>query len=834
MVKLEELVDVSVRIGALVHEMQKERGMSATFIGSKGVKFASELPVQRTKTNKAVEILQTTLNSFDSGSYSEELKAMLNNAVSNLGELTAKRDIISALGMDGTQSSSYYSKTISSLLDVPAQVSTLSSNSEISRLASSYSSLLKAKERAGMERALLTTVFAADQFTQDTQSRFLKIYSAQDVYTDLFLSYALESQKAFYKTKVSGPAVDEVARIKKLAMDKGNEPGLGIDPVYWFKTATEKIDLLKEVENKLSGDLLAASERLKNNARHMTIFFSALTVLTMLITSLLTFFISRETLRSINTLQQVASAIANGDLSSCINLTQKDELGELFRSMNSMQNALNTFVNALNIVAQKHDQGMVKEQIDTTQFSGTYGKMSRQVNELVQSRITINRRIIGIVAQYAKGDFSADMDVLPGESFIITETMNSVKNAFLEVNNEIKMLAEAGAKGDFSKRTDADKFEFMFKGILTDLNSLVETCDIGFNDVLRVAKGMAQGDLTQSITSDYPGLFGQTKDGINGTVDSLKGLVSEIKVTADTISTAAKEIAAGNNDLSHRTEEQAASLEQTAASMEQLTSTVQANSENAKQANQLAVVATDIADKGIRVFGHVISTMEGINNSSHKIVDIISVIDGIAFQTNILALNAAVEAARAGEQGRGFAVVASEVRNLAQRASAAAAEIKGLISDSVEKIEDGTRQVTDAGRTMEEIVNAIHGVTAIMAEIRAASIEQTSGIEQVNQAICQMDDVTQQNAALVEQASAAAESLEEQTQNLALTVGHFKLNGDTQKQPSDWFQLNSPSSFSDLSTKKMPALASVKSAKNLAAAQFKPAIKSSNDEWEEF
>ncbi len=828
MVKLEALVDVSVTIGALVHEMQKERGMSATFIGSKGVKFATELPVQRTKTDKTVETLQATLKSFDAGSYSEELKAMLNMALGNLGELVAKRDIISALGMDGTQSSSYYSKTISSLLDVPAQVSTLSSNSEISRLASSYSSLLKAKERAGMERALLTTVFAADQFTQDTQSRFLKIFSAQDVYTDLFFSYALDSQKAFYKTKVSGPAVDEVARIKKLAMEKGNEPGLGIDPVYWFKTATEKIDLIKDVENKLSGDLLAAADRLKSNAWRMTLFFSVLTIVTMLTTSLLTFLISRKIIRSINTLQHVAGAIAKGDLSSSIDLTQKDELGELLRSMNTMQNALNTFVNALDFVAKKHDQGMVKEQIDTTHFSGTYGKMSHQVNELVQSRITINRKIISIVGQYAKGDFSVDMDVLPGESVIITETMNSVKKAFLEVNNEIKTLAEAGAKGDFSKRTDADRFEFMFKGILTDLNSFVETCDIGFNDVLRVAKSMAQGDLTQSITSDYPGLFGQTKDGINGTVESLKGLVSEIKVTVDTISTAAKEIAAGNNDLSYRTEEQAASLEQTAASMEQLTSTVQANSENAKQANQLAVGATDIADKGVRVFGRVIATMEGINNSSHKIVDIISVIDGIAFQTNILALNAAVEAARAGEQGRGFAVVAGEVRNLAQRAAAAAAEIKGLISDSVEKVEDGTKQVIQAGKTMEEIVSSIHGVTAIMAGIRAASMEQTAGIEQVNQAICQMDDVTQQNAALVEQAAAAAESLEEQTQNLSVTVGHFKLNSEFDKPLGGPIQNRSAHTPSAVSARSLPvvARAEVTSSRVISTP--------SNDEWEEF
>jgi methyl-accepting chemotaxis protein len=253
--------------------------------------------------------------------------------------------------------------------------------------------------------------------------------------------------------------------------------------------------------------------------------------------------------------------------------------------------------------------------------------------------------------------------------------------------------------------------------------------------------------------------------------------VGQIKDATDTINTASKEIAAGNSDLSQRTEEQASSLEETASSMEELTSTVKQNAENAKQANQLAIGASDVAGKGGAVVSEVVVTMDSINESSRKIVDIISVIDGIAFQTNILALNAAVEAARAGEQGRGFAVVAGEVRNLAQRSAAAAKEIKTLIGDSVEKVEGGSKLVAQAGQTMEEIVSSIKRVTDIMAEITAASVEQSAGIEQVNLAITQMDEVTQQNAALVEEAAAAAEALEEQAQNLSVSVGTFKVDG---------------------------------------------------------
>jgi methyl-accepting chemotaxis protein len=346
------------------------------------------------------------------------------------------------------------------------------------------------------------------------------------------------------------------------------------------------------------------------------------------------------------------------------------------------------------------------------------------------------------------------------------------------IEQEVAKIVSGAVLGDFNQRINEGDKEGFFLQLAQGVNELMETSSTGLKEVARVLEAIARGDLTETITSNYSGTFGQLKDDSNSTVEKLKGIISQIKEVSEAISTAAKEIAAGNNDLSYRTEEQAASLEETAASMEELTSTVQANSENAKHANRLAVGATDIAGKGVQVVGQVVSTMESINESSRKVVDIISVIDGIAFQTNILALNAAVEAARAGEQGRGFAVVAVEVRNLAQRAAAAAAEIKGLIGDSVEKVEDGTKLVAQAGKTMEEIVSAIRGVTVIMSEISAASMEQTSGIEQVNQAIAQMDDVTQQNAALVEQAAAAAESLEEQTQNLSVTVSQFKLHGN--------------------------------------------------------
>ncbi|RST44998.1 methyl-accepting chemotaxis protein [Variovorax sp. DXTD-1] len=285
---------------------------------------------------------------------------------------------------------------------------------------------------------------------------------------------------------------------------------------------------------------------------------------------------------------------------------------------------------------------------------------------------------------------------------------------------------------------------------------------------------IASGDLTESVQA-RTARSGSLLFSIKRMQDQLTDVVVRIKTSSDAIATASGQIAAGNQDLSSRTEEQASSLEETAASMEELTSTVKQNADNARQANQLALSASEVAVKGGNVVGQVVDTMASINASSKKIVDIIGVIDGIAFQTNILALNAAVEAARAGEQGRGFAVVAAEVRSLAQRSGAAAKEIKGLIDDSVGKVDVGSALVGEAGKTMAEIVGSVKRVTDIIGEITAASQEQSTGIEQVNQAIAQMDQVTQQNAALVEEAAAAAQSMQEQAANLVEAVSVFRL-----------------------------------------------------------
>ena len=295
------------------------------------------------------------------------------------------------------------------------------------------------------------------------------------------------------------------------------------------------------------------------------------------------------------------------------------------------------------------------------------------------------------------------------------------------------------------------------------------------SQAIGIADAVAAGDLTREIQSDGNDEVAHLQEAMRGMVHNLRKLVSSVRVGVDSVAVASGQIASGNQDLSTRTEHQASSLEQTASSMEQLSSTVRQNAESARQANQLAVAASEVAGRGGEAVGNVVETMGQIQASSRKIAEIIGVIDGIAFQTNILALNAAVEAARAGEQGRGFAVVAGEVRSLAQRSAQAAREIKGLIADSVEKVESGSRQVTEAGTTMQDLVSQVRRVTDLLGEIASATVEQSSGIGLVNNAVTQLDEMTQQNAALVEQSAAAAASLRSQAEQLAQAIAIFKL-----------------------------------------------------------
>ena len=580
--------------------------------------------------------------------------------------------------------------------------------------------------------------------------------------------------------------------LKKMASDNQEQEKIAVfyDAAKSYETAAYKwVDLNKNLmtlvlpkmkslgDNVVKQAMEAAEEAQANMVRtrnEIVLNLLIIAGIAIILGVLLGFSIANMIVSQINGLGTfIETLVKNWDFSKRIENNANDEIGKLGKDFNEMLAALDSSIGETNAVMAGVAVGNFSKRINVS-VSGDLHKLKQNVNVSIDTLEQTMSALTEVMIALRNGNFSKHVNLdVKGEFKITFDNATQSMKSMQIMLGDIGQIMSNVKNGDFTQRIQTEGRGDLAT-LKTNINESIDTTESGLNDVLRVAEALAKGDLTQTITHDYLGAFDATKVGVNATVENLRSLIGEIKSTTEIIASTANEISAGNHDLSHRTEEQAASLEQTAASMEELTATVQANTENAKHANVLAVDASQTAQKGVIVVNNVVSTMISINESSHRIVDIVSVIDDIAFQTNILALNAAVEAARAGDQGKGFAVVAVEVRNLAQRAADAASEVKQLIGESVERISGGSQQVAQAGKAMEDIVSAIEEVATIVSGIASASVEQNSGIDQIHVAITQMDSVTQQNAALVEEAAAAAELLSHQTRNLATEMAYFK------------------------------------------------------------
>ncbi len=527
-------------------------------------------------------------------------------------------------------------------------------------------------------------------------------------------------------------------------------------------------------------------------------------------------FINRAVTRPLNQVLSYFESIGHGNYETPINVEHEDEIGEVIHDLGKMQEKLRHDVGETK--RQANEMLRIKIALDNVSTGVMIADAQRKIiyanRSVSQTLAAAEKDIRSELPQFnAKTLVGESIDqfhkrpehqakllatlnqthtarmTIGGHAMVIVanpvineqgERLGTVvewtdRSAEVATEQELDTIVQAALAGNFDQRIPLEGKQGFFLRLAEGLNTLAETTSASLTHVVEALEAVAEGDLTKTIDAEYQGVFGQLKDGTNQTIERLRHVVGDIQHAAEAINTAAREIAAGNQDLSARTEEQASSLEETSSSMEELNSTVSQNAENAGRANNLAKNAYQVADQGGQMVSRVVSTMSDIETSSRRIGDIISVIDGIAFQTNILALNAAVEAARAGEQGRGFAVVATEVRNLAQRSANAAKEIKQLISESTAKVENGSSLAAETGKTINNVVASFQQVANLVVDIASASKEQSAGISQVADAITQMDEVTQQNAALVEQAAAAAESLEEQANSLVRTVSVFRL-----------------------------------------------------------
>ena len=561
-------------------------------------------------------------------------------------------------------------------------------------------------------------------------------------------------------------------------MEQGDYPGavaLTLGPVQdaangWNKALSDGVDFEEKESRKAAAEAIRLGER----SLLQLLVLGGVALLAGIAASVM---IGRSLTGPLARAVNLAERLSKGQLDQEFRLGGRDELTQLGEAMASVRQSVQAAIGAQLQMAEQHEAGAIRYRMDASAFPGDFGRMVQATNSLVESHVQVELLMAEVMQRYAIGDLSRDLPDYPGEKGTLTRTLAAVKQSLMAINAQIDELARAARAGDFTMRGDAAAFQYQFKAMVEHLNGMMASSQASIADVSDVLRAISHGDLTARMDGEYDGVFARMRDDANTTTAQLTGIVRGIQVAADSINNAAQELAAGNNDLSRRTEQQAANLEEAAASMEELTSTVRQNAELARQADSEAHAAGAAVRETEQAMAQMASVMGEIDQSSARISEISTVIDGIAFQTNILALNAAVEAARAGEQGRGFAVVASEVRTLAQRAGVAAKEIKELIEDAAAKVKIGLAVTVESEAAIARVAQASSRTTQLMSDIAAASKEQAAGIEQVNQVVVQMDQVTQQNAALVEEATAASRALEEQAHALTTSVSVFKVEG---------------------------------------------------------
>ncbi|RXJ60769.1 chemotaxis protein [Candidatus Marinarcus aquaticus] len=677
--QLEHVVVLSTKIGALVHETQKERGMTAGFLGSKGTKFTTELPNQRENTNQRLSELKLFLTQFDVNEYSSELVTNLNNALSELSKLENIRSSVTNLDIQTANAIGYYTKTNAHLLDLISTISKLSNSAQVSQDILAYMNFLLSKERAGIERAVGTNTFARDNFGPGMKEKFLSLIAQQNAYMDAFLKVAPDASKAFYEKTVQGDSVNEVNRMRDIALYQGKKEGFGIESAYWFGQITQKINLLKEVENFLADTLKSTITKQESVANFDLILFGSLSALGIGITLVLARTIAFTILLDVDVVKRGLT-----DFFAFINYEKEDI------------------------------------HLETIDSQDELGMMSRMINE------NINR-----TKEYIRMD------------------KELIKNT-IEVANKIN-------KGHLDTRIHGDSNNPSLSELKNIINEMLHTLNENMSKIMKVLNLYSKLDFRPKIeANDLEGVIKELENDVNILGEVITETLVENKRSGMVLGQNAQTLTNNMDKIANAANDQAARLEETAASLEEITSNIQSNTQTTIQMAQYGEQVKHSVSMGEELANNTARAMEDINEQTTAINEAITVIDQIAFQTNILSLNAAVEAATAGEAGKGFAVVAQEVRNLASRSAEAAKEIKELVENAQLKTTEGKKIATSMIEGYKDLNENITNTIDLIDNVTHASKEQSAGMVQINDAVNTLDKITQENATHASEADSIA------------------------------------------------------------------------------
>ncbi|WP_451962136.1 methyl-accepting chemotaxis protein [Arcobacter lacus] len=677
---LDNVVELSTKIGALVHEAQKERGMTAGFLGSKGEKFKTELPNQRTKTDEKISEFKTFLSTFDKSSYNPDLMENLDNGIKKLEELSNVRNSVNTLSMTAPVAIAYYTETNKLFLNVIGTVIKLSTNANVSQELVAYMNFLLSKERAGIERAVGTNTFAKNAFDLELKTKFYTLVAEQNAYLDSFMKVSTKEAIDFYKTTMQDNSVEEVEKMRKIALYSGKESDFNVDANYWFKTITEKINLLKKVEDHLSENLISTIRKELSEAQRNMIIFSLLSTFGIALTMIL------------------ARTIAF----------------TILIDVDSVKKGVENFFAFINF--EKDDIELIK-----VKSNDELGIMSKIINKNIEE---------------TKVNVKKDRD-------LIADT--------IRVANLIN-------KGHLDAKIEQGTNNPSLNELKNIINEMLETLNTNISNILKVLTSYSKLDFRPKLAeNDLGGIIKELEKDVNILGNVITDTLIENKKSGLILSKNATILSTNMNKIATAANSQAASLEETAASLEEITSNITNN-------NQTTIKMADYGNKvkesitlGQDLANKTVISMDEINTQTSAISEAITVIDQIAFQTNILSLNAAVEAATAGEAGKGFAVVAGEVRTLASRSAEAARQIKALVENAHKKTEEGKEIASNMIEGYSELNENISMTLDLISNVTVASKEQSTGMVQINDAVNNLDQITQLNAHSASEANQVAQ-----------------------------------------------------------------------------
>jgi len=734
--KLQQLTNPIGLLGNLVHEQQKERGATAVFLGSEGQNFREELTRQRLETDAKSAELLGFLATNDFSGIDAELSRRLDQILTQISERDALRKRVDTLGIKGAKAIAYYTELNHRILTMIRYVAQLSSDNEITAEIQSFASFLMGKERTGIERAIGSRGFARGSFTIEDIAQLKALIAVQDVYFGAFHDDASQGQAEALDGVMASQSGQDVLAMRELAFSSGIGGDLskysGSD---FFAAQTAKINLLKQLETRLSADLSMSMAQHYQESIYQRNLIIILMAVFFLVGAGITYLLIRSIKTAFGAVSKAAGDMAEGDLAVTLPPETTNELGQIVAAL-----------------------GMFRESILESR------EIEKKMHE-AEAKEQKRQRDAEIAEAEAEASRVADREA----------QAEATRNREQAAAQEISGVVAACAQGDFSQRLGIEDKDGVFAEICQGVNQVCEVASDGLEHIRISLEELSNGNLTYSMKGEFNGVFDEIRNTVNITIQSLAASISQIDQSSELIGASTREVAEAAGSLATRTEHSAATLEETAAAIQMLSGLVKTTADLSSQANVEVLNIQKMAVDGNEIVEETVIAMREIQTSTAAMGKTISLIDDITFQTNLLALNAGVEAARAGEAGRGFAVVASEVRDLAARSSDAAREISALIGASEEQVNKGVSMVDQTGASLKSISKGVTGITKQMGEISHSASEQSNSISEINLAAKQLDQATQQNAAMFEETTATSVALKQETDTLAEVIAQFNI-----------------------------------------------------------